>query len=595
MCGICGIFSENQLHFNALKAMNDKLIHRGPDGEGFFYSTPIALAHRRLSIIDLSDKGKQPMHYLNRYTITYNGEIYNYIELKKELENNGYLFESHTDTEVIMAAYDCWGTDCLNRFNGMWAFVLFDSQTQQVLISRDRLGIKPLYYYQKNGLFAFASEIKALLVHPEISTAIRKDWCQEYLKNGLFKISNHTEYDLSAYQDIHEFKASHFVLTNVNTAIYKSLNFQRYWEIPANYDNESYNETKLNQYLEEYRYLLNDAVRIRLRSDVPVGTALGGLDSSIISHLINQNKSGTAKQMTFSSVYRSENTKYCDESEFINKLSQHLKVENQQIEPTDRDVLTDHQKVIYAMDIPVNSSCLSGWNTFKLISQSPVKVTLDGQGADEILAGYLSYLIFYLSGLSLKNWLKQTQIYGTLPGTKTYLIKSLLLKYMRGAGFSTGFIRDKLRLTHDSPHINQVLKEDLLSSFRLLLFYGDRESMAFSVESRLPYCDYRLIELMLNMPVEYKLHQGWTKYLSRKAFENELPHEIIWRKDKMGWAIPDTYWFNHLYKGTVLKSIQQSEFARSLLSKKQFEQLPHHYNLMFRAYNLSVWGMMNDF
>ncbi len=587
MCGICGIISKKEIRHNDLKVMNQALAHRGPDAQEYYFEQNVGFAHSRLSILDLSVKGNQPMHYLDRYVITFNGEIYNYLEIRTDLENLNYTFHTQTDTEVIMAAYDYYGSECLKLFNGAWAFCIYDKQKEEIFISRDRLGKKPLYIYQKDSILLFASEIKAILKHPEVTAKVNEEWVKRYLTHGLYFIDGQSKFDLSSFVDIEEFPPAHYSYLSLRNGLNQKFKLTRYWQIESKGDFKG----SFEEAVECYRELLTDSVKIRLRSDVPVGTALGGMDSSIIVHLINllRGENTNQKQMTFSSVYHQAETKYCDESEFIQKTSQFLNVENFTIEPDSQQVLEEHRKVIYAMDIPVNSSCLSGWHTYKRISQSPVRVTLDGQGADEILGGYLSYLIYYLSSMKAASMIYEIQKFKDIPQTKQYFIKSILLKMMRRCHFSDQHIKNFLRIQHSSSDLNQVLKEDILGSLRLLLFYGDRESMAFSVESRMPFTDYRLIEFMMQVPADFKIKDGWTKMISREAFKNDLPKEVIWRRDKMGWSIPDHYWFNHLYKKQVDLSIKSSEICKHYLKNDISKVDDLSLNKRMRLYNLCIW------
>lgn len=587
MCGICGIISKNAINRSDLELMNKTLSHRGPDAQGYYYDKQIAFAHSRLSIIDLSVNGNQPMHFQDRYVITFNGEIYNYLEIKSVLEGLNYKFHTQSDTEVIMAAYDYYGTSCLRMFNGAWAFCIYDKQKQEAFISRDRLGKKPLYIYHKDKKIIFASEIKAILKHPEVTASVNEEWVKKYISHGLYFIDGSNAFDLSSFNDISEFPPAHYGVIKVQEELGSNLSLTKYWHIETKREFSGSFEEAVGL----FKDLLTDAVKIRLRSDVPVGTALGGMDSSIIVHLINQlrGENTQQKQMTFSSVYHKPETKYCDESEFIQKTSQFLKVDNYTIEPDSQQVLEEHRKVIYAMDIPVNSSCLSGWHTYKRVAQSPVRVTLDGQGADEILGGYLSYLIYYLSSMKPGAMIREIQKFKDIPQTKQYIIKSFLLKFLRGCNLPEQKIKNILRISHTSPYLNQVLKEDILGSLRLLLFYGDRESMAFSIESRMPYTDYRLIEFMMQVPADYKIKDGWTKMISRTAFKDELPKDVIWRRDKMGWSIPDHYWFNHLYKTQVDHSIQSSDICKHYLKNDIRKVGDLSFNMRLRLFNLCVW------
>ena len=341
MCGIIGVISKKSLKVSTIKKMNDAIAHRGPDGEGFFFAGDVindihlekidtatsknlnvAFGHKRLSIIDLSRQGHQPMSYIDRYWITYNGEIYNYIELKEELKKLGYSFKSQTDTEVILAAYDAWGVDCQNKFNGMWAFALFDIEKEVIFISRDRFGIKPLYFYQDNKNFIFASEIKALLENNEVVTSPNVSFLKEYYNTGSKEYAQET-----AFTNIYRFNFSSYVVLDEKNFTEK-ISEVRYWDYEVDTSVQEYSHDEAVKYAHKYYLLLKDAVRIRLRADVNVGTTLsGGLDSSSIVYLINEIKKEKKKSYTietFSTVYHSKETKECDESYYINLITNQL-------------------------------------------------------------------------------------------------------------------------------------------------------------------------------------------------------------------------------------------------------------------------------
>ena len=399
MCGISGIISQAGCDEKIIYDINQALIHRGPDGEGYqsFENGRIWFGHRRLSIIDLSEAGHQPMCYEGRYWITFNGEIYNYIEIKDELVKLGKRFSTKTDIEVVLAAYAVWGTSCLTHFNGMWSFVIYDTEKRELFFARDRFGIKPLHYYHKDGLFVFASEIKAILRHPDVQTAPNLGYCREYLKNGPREYITET-----AFENIWRFPHANYALVSIEELLTAQMSPLRYWHLQPNLSTEKFDGVRIDEYAAKYRELLKDAVRLRLRSDVKVGSALsGGLDSSsivmFVNTLLRQTGADLEKQETFSTVYPESNVSDCDESGYINLLAAELNVESHQISPKIEDIPGECYKNIYAMDNPPDSSLMSSWHTYKLVSGTDVVVTLDGQGADEQLAGYLRYITAYFA------------------------------------------------------------------------------------------------------------------------------------------------------------------------------------------------------
>lgn len=432
MCGIVGIVSKDRVTASVIKSMNDSIIHRGPDDEGFLVGGPLdddiplpkcdhtdcdqslAFGHRRLAIVDLSAMGHQPMCYRDRYWIVYNGEVYNHVELRRELETQGYSFASHTDTEVILAAYDAWGTECLKRFNGMWAFVLYDQLERRVFISRDRFGIKPLYYYQHNGIFVFASEIKALLRHPHVTREPNLEYCREYLERGAREYLKET-----AFKDIYRFGSACFLECDVGR-IFEPFRETRYWKVKPNLSREPYDEDMARQYADQYYRLLDDAVRLRLRADVNIGSALsGGLDSSSIVLLVNQQlraQGSEERQETFSSVYRSAGTESCDESAYIDRIAEFLGVKSHQVEPRAGDIIGELRRFVYYLDTPAANTLMSSWHTYRLTRACGVTVTLDGQGADEQMAGYLPYLYYYFAEIPLTTLVREVLSFQDVPG-----------------------------------------------------------------------------------------------------------------------------------------------------------------------------------
>jgi asparagine synthase (glutamine-hydrolysing) len=598
MCGITGIISKNPTiinNFNRdIKVMTDTLIHRGPDGEGFFFNENVAFGHTRLSIIDLSENAKQPMFYLNKYVITYNGEIFNYLEIRKMLAAVGYQFKSSSDTEVILAAFDHWGTGCLKKFNGMWAFVIYDLINRKVFISRDRFGIKPLYYYKDKENFIFASEIKAIIKHPVVDYEPDISYCKSYIENGPKEYIKET-----AFKNIWRFLHSSYIYMDIEDLLTTDLNEKQFWQLKANTTDEKFSKSRLKELSKEYYSLLEDAVSLRLRSDVKVGSALsGGLDSSSIVNIINlllrKNKKNLENQETFSCVYKTKGTENCDESKYINKIANFLQVNSNQIEPDIDEIIAEYKKIIYHFDTPPESTCLSGWYTFKSVAKTDTKVTLDGQGADEQLAGYLEYIQYYLA--ASRNPLFEYIRFLFMPGTGVIALKGLILGILRlifSENIANKIVKNILRKKYVYENLNQVLLNQTLTSLITLIHYSDRASMAHSVESRMPFMDYRLMELLASVPPNYKIHNGWTKYLARFAMDKKLPDEITWRKDKMGWPIPEDFWFRGKLKQWFREVIESSEFLKEI---KVHHNITMNINnkkypikKMIRFLNLAMW------
>ena len=592
MCGIVGIVSTKEICPENLKAMSDTMVHRGPDGEGIYIGDRVGLAHRRLAIVDLSDAGKQPMEYLDRYVITYNGEIYNHPELRLELEERGYEFRSHTDTEVIMAAYDCWGTGCFNKFNGMWAFCIYDRVEDRFVLSRDRFGIKPFYFWRDGESFLFASEIKALLAYEHFGKPKPNlEYLNRYLREG-----PNEQFAETAFEGVYKFGVSSFAVCTREELLEGRVRETSYWEVNPKLSSEAFDGQRLQEYAERYRELLKDAVRLRLRSDVKVGSALsGGIDSSSIVSLVNDiqaSEGSEGRQETFSSVYKASGTTACDESEYIDQLAQHLGVRSNQIEPVEQDIPAEHARMIYHLETPPTGTLMSSWHTFKLVGHSDVTVTLDGQGADEQLAGYDGYVTNYISNLGLGAAVRECALTGR--SLRRRALKGLVIKV---ASVILGreralHVLEKVSksIRRQAMPLNQKLALDLRENLITLLHYADKTSMAYSVESRVPFMDFRLVEFLFEVPAGYKFRNGWSKYLSRVAMQDKLPKNILWRRDKMGWPIPEDYWFNG-----GLKSWLDSKVYDSAFLQKYFNAQVQSYEVLsirekLSLLNLAVWS-----
>lgn len=630
MCGIFGYFQTTPTSINVAQAMSKVLRHRGPDDEGFMlisesgcvtlaggsdtaeaaWSTMTGfepqihlddvdvaglpfhvLGHRRLSIQDLSPLGHQPMCYRDRYWIVYNGEIYNHIELRAELEKLGHLFVSHSDTEVLLAAYEQWGVECLQRLNGMWSFVLYDSQTKSVFIARDRFGVKPLNYAIVSGAFIFASEVKAILEYPAITPKANLGYLREYAANGPAEYLHETAFD-----GIVRLENSSYIQCNIDELIQGRFERKKFWDLKPNLSRECFNSEKAQQLAIQYRTLLEDAVRLRLRADVKIGSALsGGLDSSSIVYMANKVLSERGKQEqqeTFSCVYKQPGTEDCDESVFIDKLAEFFSVSTNQIEPMENDVPAEHSKVIFAMDTPPENTLMSSWHTFKKVSETDVKVTLDGQGADEQMGGYLGYIHVYLAHLPFAELISEVRAFYHIPRALKHILAGVLFNLLRQIGLISVANQVAIRISGHSLYsgLNERLHHDSMKSLGTLIHYADRTSMAHSIESRMPFLDYRLAEFLSTVPACYKIHDGWTKYIARLALDGLLPDDVVWRRDKMGWPIPERFWFSYGLKDWYQSAISNSDFIKKLNKYVEFDVLPEHAPRSLKALNLASWA-----
>ena len=591
MCGIAGIVSLDKLpEFRQIKRMNDIQKFRGPDDEGIIgygiknsvaenlivnsiqqfnenkgrNSFDVFLGHRRLAIIDTSKAGAQPMSYdSKKLFIVFNGEIYNYKELKISLIKEGYHFKSNTDTEVILASYHRWGKDCYKYFNGDWAFALLDTKKNKIILSRDRTSIKPLYYYlnTKLKILAFSSEIKALLSLPYITKKINDKRSFDFL---YYSISDHTNQTL--YEGIYQLESGHNLELELNSFKYKK---RRYYKLHYTSNFGNYSEKKATEYGENIRALLKDSIRIRLRSDVPVGTCLsGGLDSSSIVVLINQlmiEKGMTQKeineyQKTFTASFPNDNI---DESKYVSLLNKKINGDSKFTYPTNENFLDALEDLLFIQEEPFNGASIYAQYEVMKLARNFVTVILDGQGGDELFGGYnhfkSSYYSEVLKNLKFNNFYKQIKAsYDKQP--LKMLIKELsrvpfcfLPKSFKNYFFKTFKAKpDILSLKNNdnssdyfrsfSTSLNKSLYYSY-SKFNLprLLHWEDRNSMRFSLESRTPFTDYRLVEYVFSIPAVYKIYNGWSKYLLRIAMKDFLPKEIVWRKTKVGFEVPNGF------------------------------------------------------
>ncbi|MCT4581705.1 MAG: asparagine synthase (glutamine-hydrolyzing) [Flavobacteriales bacterium] len=578
MCGIAGIISyTDPVDLNEVKLMTDTIVHRGPDGEGRWVnqSKTVGLGHRRLSILDLSEKGKQPMHYKKgRYTITYNGEIYNYLELKKDLQSKGYVFESETDTEVLLALFDFKRELCLQDLDGMFAFAIWDEEREELFCARDRFGEKPFFYHSSNQKIVFASEMKALF-KVGISQEKRLSRYYQYLMYGINEDPN--DRSSTFYEHIQQLKPSHYLIISKH---HKPIQ-KKYWDIDLTHQIDiSFAEAQV-----QFRTLLEDAIKKRLRSDVPVGSSLsGGLDSSSIVLLIDQLKQEEQVQKTFSARFKNFDK---DEGEYMHYVINKTNVDPHFVYPTANSTLSNFKKIMHHQEEPIASlSIAAQFEVMKLARANDVIVLQDGQGADEILAGYQGYYDAYFLELyrtNRKKYHEELKAYNRHRGLTQnnpslefkwhalhYSSKKTVGNFFKNIkktdsnyflGINPELVKHYQKSKNPldrSPNLKQRLYDALFKrGLSELLRYSDRNSMANSVEVRLPFLSHQLVSFLFSLPNEYLLQAGWTKYILRKSLEDLLPQEIAWRKDKIGYAIPQKKWENDpLFQSIISASIE---------------------------------------
>ncbi|NJN74761.1 MAG: asparagine synthase (glutamine-hydrolyzing) [Limnothrix sp. RL_2_0] len=547
MCGIAGILDyRTPISSQEIDRFVDSLTHRGPDGRGVYLnnagSVNVALGHRRLAILDLSSQGKNPMPYGGedgqRYWITYNGEVYNFIEIRSELQSLGYRFQSETDTEVIIAAYEQWGLNCLERFNGMWAFAVWDTIDHSLLLVRDRFGIKPLYYWASGSKFAFASEIKAFLKLDKFEPKIN-DQVGYLLTQNCYAYEGVT--DQTLIQSLRRLKSGHYLkLTQDGT-----LTVSQWWETRDHFPNTA---NTYEKQVEEFRDLFLDSVRLRMRSDVPLGTCLsGGVDSSAVASSmawLNQKQNSKLErcpqdwQQTFIAEF--PNT-FLDEREYADEVVRHTGTKPRYWKFDDREALNHLLDSVWSMEEVYGAIAVPIWSTYRLMRQSNVRVSLDGHGGDELLGGYTWYLDWPVSQVN-ENLYRDFH---------TTLLPSILRNY-------------------------------------------DRCSMAHGIEVRMPLMDWRLVTYSFGLPAQAKMGGGFTKRIFRDAMAGIMPKKNRLRRSKIGFNSPMVEWFNG----------GMSKFLTWIVNHPLWLESPYWNGLSLRdtilrktvsqTWNQSDWGLCLD-
>lgn len=589
MCGIAGIVENGPRRSGLVTAMLDSIAHRGPDSSGVFECPKVGdrsltLGHRRLSILDLSDAGAQPMTDGSRqFVITYNGEIYNYLEIRAELVQLGAAFRSHSDTEVILEAYKRWGVDCLSHFNGMFAFALYDTARRVLFCARDRYGEKPFLYSFGADFFAFGSEYKALLQHPDIPLDIDEWRLLRAAHNPSTGLDSDRQTVFNAVQQLLPGEAMEIDVRTLQARTW------RYWQIEAGPLREEADEREV---FAEFRDLLIDAVSLRLRSDVPVGSCLsGGLDSSAIVCIVRRLIGDDAAYHTFTGRFPGTPA---DEWHYAEQVVDATRVHSHVVEPTVERFMADLPQFLWHNELPVGSSSqFAQWCVFRLAKEHGVTVLLDGQGADETLGGYEQYFARYVDALGdrgeddrlkrelplireryplaltppgrarrdrmpfrSRHWLSNRFRFGT----------SLLYGLHPDVAKSIG--RENAQARTPGLHaLASALEQDSFGRYlTVLLRYGDRNSMAHSREVRLPFCDHRLAEFVFRLPPHLLMGEVQTKRLLRESMRGLLPEGIRARWNKQGFRPPQHQWF---------RSPPFIDLVRSSFSSEAFRHSPY--------------------
>ena len=590
MCGIAGFISsyDKEDIYDSVGKMLDTIIHRGPDGYGIReFGKRVCLGHRRLAILDLSDDGLQPMQYAERYWVTFNGEIYNYIELREELQDKGLSFTTQTDTEVLIAAYSVWGEKCVEHFNGMWAFAIYDTVNKTLFCSRDRYGVKPFYYELTDERFVFASEIKEILAVKQDRPRANRDNLIAFLTNGTLDANDNTMFD-----GIKQLVGGHnlvFDCSEHKIRIYKWYDLSK---IDLNNNNK---EENYKRFADEFIR----AVRLRLRADVPVGSCLsGGLDSSAIVctvHEILKNQGKEEIQYTVSSCFED---KAYDEQEYIDAVVNETGVKSYRVFPDMQDVFAELDNIIWHMDEPfASTSIFAQWNVFREARKRGLTVMLDGQGSDEQLAGYTPfYKVLFLDLLkkgrfvklgkeisaykkmrsdseSSATWelLASTVLTLLFPDTFRYKMNKLFRKHNSGMPFPDKYYDIATSRSgwegYDKRDPQKYIYTSLNYGLRALLHYEDRDSMAFSIESRVPFLDRDLTEFVYSVPLNHKIEDGKTKNILREGLKSLLPQKIYNRYSKLGFVTPEDKWLRENEEFFYMELERSCDILKEIVDK----------------------------
>lgn len=581
MCGILGFYNKNGLDSNIRTSFLKGLAllnNRGPDYSSYEEIDSTLLGHTRLAIIDLNKEANQPFKFKN-YKLIFNGEIYNYKELRVELESKGYQFKTNSDTEVLLIAYDYWKDDCVNHFNGMWAFAIYDYDSKRIFCSRDRFGKKPFFYYFKDGCFIFASEIKSILSFVD-SVKVNYNVIAPYITRGIVDFSDET-----FFNGIKRLLPSQSLDLNLRS---NQLSISTYYDILK--DKKVFSDDEIFE-------LLEDSIKLRLRSDVKVGVSLsGGLDSSIITSLMNKHY-----ESDLVAIHAKSTIKDNDESKYAKKLTDYLGLKLEIVEPTIEDFLKNIENVIYAQNEPFSSlSIFMQYFVMERASSKGCKVMIDGQGADEVFLGYENYYPMIYKELSSTKNFNKNEFFSNL---KLFNTTKEMIEYEanRLDEFELHWEAIKNKGNINNKFLNRELFEKFLKQetifdnckseifskrLQALLRYEDRNSMAFGVETRLPFLDYRIVEALLNLPLDCKFRDGYLKHLLRRLMDktNYMPNSLIWRYNKMGYEAPQKLWI-HSYKEEMENDIKDSKIISKFFKKVDIRR----DDFLWRLYCLARW------
>jgi asparagine synthase (glutamine-hydrolysing) len=603
MCGIAGFIDKTFRQEDAKSLMEKMLLsihHRGPDNSTVRQFNEVTLGHNRLTIIDLSESANQPMT-VGKVTIVFNGEIYNYLEVKKELLDKGITFLTQGDTEVIIQAYNTWGTACVKKFVGMWAFAIWNEDKQELFCSRDRFGIKPFLYIHSGDRFYFGSEYKQLKLSPLFKNDINMQQVRRGLQLGWVAFEDQTYFE--------KIKA----LPEASNLIFKNggISIEKYWDI----ENSGKSNLSFEEKREQFRQLFTDSIRLHMRSDVEVGGCLsGGIDSSAITSMVGK-LFPDVDFKTFSIYYDGD----ADERPWIRSVTEkYPHIVNYDYSPSKDALQSCFHRMSYHLDVPSNwSSDISQYYVMELASKHKMKVLLDGQGSDEFLGGYL-HSFYRLLGEDMKNFQfgkmfrdlshhSRLRGFGAVKSADVVLksgMSALMTEHQLYATEYYNFLPQMLKSKNGSVpfHLEKKFDNKLDNFFYHLLFHSmlpsllhfeDRNSMAFSIESRVPFLDHRLVEFGFTLNNEDRIHDGTTKYILRESVKDIIPASVYERKDKKGFSTPGEKWL----RGDMKFLLDQDFSKAEMLDQKKVKEVMKEFhngnnklaNLVWRICGLNYW------
>lgn len=570
MCGILGTFGY-KVNRNEFEEALLKIKHRGPDDAGIWQDERCSLGHRRLSILDLSEVGRQPMFSRDeRYAIVFNGEIYNYIELRDELKKIGYLFKTRTDTEVALYSYLEWGEKALDRFNGMWALAIYDTLQKSLFLARDRMGVKPLFLAKVDGGFVFSSEMKAIM------PLLREKTINYNLLTDKNRTYNYEASEECLVKEIGRLKAGHYAIINQD-----GIRTVRWWkttehliDVPQNYEEQ----------VEYFRELFKDACKIRMRSDVALGTALsGGLDSSAtictMSQICKDKREGDTDynsdcQHAFIATFPGT---ALDESEYASKVTDYLGINYTEIAIDPLKGLKTMEQDLYTFEEVYSTSPIPMLQLYRGMKEHGVTVSLDGHGADELFCGYFSDIPYALLDVGLNS----NEIYDILDTYYSnigesaekekcikkyidFLIRHCAKKVLHVPTWDRLIDKECRRDFYQMGHLERTLYNSTHTTILPTLMRNyDHYSMASGVEIRMPFLDYRIVEFAFSIPWQAKLQGGYTKRIVRDALKDWIPNEVVWRRSKIGFNTPMIEWARGPWKEWLLDTMSSSDFINS--------------------------------